>query len=129
MNAQPVEMRIRRAELLDDVASQTVALLSEFGLAGDVATHVGHALADHIADHWGGQVLSIPKDASYKLSERERTILAEHRTGATIAALATKYGLSERGMRKLLKRALRRDVHFNQGQLQFEQSERGAATS
>lgn len=119
--SEPAEsMPARRAELLDDIVSQTSVVLAEFGLEGNVVEHLGHALADHLADHWGGQVLSFPKDAAYKLSKHERAILSEHRAGATIAALATKYRFSERGMRKLLKRAASRDVHIDQQQLPFE---------
>jgi hypothetical protein len=63
-------------------------------------------------------VLSFPKDASYKLSQREHAILAEHRAGTPIAA---KNGMGERGLRKLLKRALQRDADLNQGKLPFDE--------
>jgi Mor family transcriptional regulator len=110
-------MPARRAELLDDIVSQTEVVLSEFGMTGDVLQHLGHALADHLADHWGGQVVSFPKDSSYKLSQREQEILAAHRAGTPIAVLSRQYKMGERGLRKLLKRAARRDPNHNQPQL------------
>lgn len=119
MSDRPVEMRVRRAELLDDIVSHISAELREFGVPDDVAAHAGHALADHFADHWGGQVISVPKDAAYKLSERERAILEEYRHGAKISELAAKYHYGERGMRKLLRRAQGRDIHLQQMQFTF----------
>lgn len=110
-------MPARRAELLEDLVSQVGIVLDELGIAADLTTHVGHALADHLADHWGGQTLSFPKDHHYRLSLRETHILAESDRGATGAQLARKYRMTERGVRKLLKRAKLRQADTRQADL------------
>jgi Mor family transcriptional regulator len=114
----PTSMARRRAELLDDVAAQTATVLADFNLKVDdeMRDQIGHALADHLADHWGGQVLSFPKDSSYRCAARDRAILADNQR-MTISALAQKYSMTERGIRKILKRAQIRDSALNQGKL------------
>lgn len=109
-------MEAKRAELLGDLAAHTTAVLQELGVADDLATHAASALADHLASHWGGQVISFPKDASYRLAERERAILAAF-TGNNYAELAKAYNITERGLRKLIARALIRQRDLLQGNL------------
>lgn len=109
-------MEAKRAELLADLAAHTAAVLQEIGIAGDLADHAGAALADYLADHWGGQVVSIPKDYYYRLSERERTILSAF-SGNNFAELAKAYSITERGLRKLINRAIVRQRDLLQGNL------------
>lgn len=86
-------------------------------LQGDEAEQLGGMVADHLAENWGGQVLSIPKDCTYKLSTRDQAMLEAHRRGATITELARDSGMSERVVRKLLARARLRDVNLDQARL------------
>lgn len=109
-------MEAKRAELLADLASHTAAVLQELGVTDDLADHAGSALADHLADHWGGQVISFPKDASYRLAERERAILAAF-SGNNYSELSRAYNITERGLRKLINRALTRQRDLLQGNL------------
>jgi Mor family transcriptional regulator len=103
-----VSMADRRAELLADVMAHVAAVLADLGIDPERADHCGHALADHLADHWGGQVISYPVDSSYKLSQRERLVLADRDGGMSLVELAFKYQMTESGLRKLLRRAPRR---------------------
>lgn len=96
-----------RSELLIDVATHSALILRDHGIAEDVADQCGAAIADHLAETWGGQVISVPKDYAYRLSQRDQAILAEY-TGQNIDALARRYGMTTRGMRKLIARARRR---------------------
>ncbi len=98
-------MKSRRAELLDDVVSQVEHVLGEFGLSSDRAQQAGHAVADHLAQHWSGQVISYPKDSSYINAARDKELLAAHANGASIPSLVKTYELSERWIRKLIRRA------------------------
>ena len=99
-----------RAELLTDVMAHVEATLRELGIEPSTAMHAGHAVADMLAQHWGGQVVSYPVDHAYKLSLREREILEARAKGATPAELAFKYHMTTRGISILLKRAQRRHV-------------------
>ncbi len=114
-------MEARRNELLADAAAQAADVALEFGLSSDQAEHVGAAVADRLALNWGGQNLCFPKDAAFKLSQREREILAAHRNGAPVVQLAKSYQMTEQGLRKLLRRAELRDIHLNQIDL-FDQA-------
>lgn len=107
-------MEHRRNELLADVAACAADAALGHGLPTDVANQVGAAIADALADHWGGQVITIPKDHFYRLSKRDRVILEEHRQGAGFATLAKRYRMTERGIRTLIRRARIRDRHIDQ---------------
>ncbi|MGH8037044.1 MAG: Mor transcription activator family protein [Stenotrophomonas sp.] len=107
-------MEARRSELLADAAAQAADTAREMGLSQDRADQIGAAVADRLAENWSGQVLSFPKDHAFKLSLREREILAAHRDGASYSELARKYDMTERGIRKLIRRAELRDRNLNQ---------------
>jgi Mor family transcriptional regulator len=110
-------MHARRNELLAEVAACAADTALALGLPEDVASQVGAAVADALADHWGGQVITIPKDHFYRLSKRDRVILEEHRQGTGYAALAKRYRMTERGIRALVRRARIRDRHLDQREL------------
>ncbi len=114
-------MEARRNELLTDVAAHAAAAAQEIGVPTAQAEQIGAAVADALAANWGGQTLSFPKDAAFRLSHIEREILAAHRNGAPVAKLAREYNMSEQGLRKLLRRAQLRDSSLNQSDL-FEQA-------
>lgn len=99
-----------RAELLTDVMAHVEATLRELGIDASRANHCGHAIADMLVDQWRGQVISIPVDFAFKLSQREREILAARAAGASPAELAMKYSMTTRGINILLKRAQRRHI-------------------
>jgi Mor family transcriptional regulator len=102
-------MKARRAELLTDVASRIKELVSDFGLPEDVAEQIGCASADVLAEKWGGQYVTFPKDFYFRMSRREQAILDEFRGGETYAALAKKYNMHERSIRRLIARARTRE--------------------
>ena len=111
-------MEARRAELLEHVAARAAATVVDyFGLASELADQVGAAVADALADDFGGQVLSFPKDCAFRLSVRDRAILEAHRRGASLADLALQYKITDRGLRMLLHRAESRDRDLRQQQL------------
>jgi Mor family transcriptional regulator len=99
-----MSMADRRAELLQDMVEQAKAFLLDHGIAEQLAEQAAAGLADYMAEHWGGQVISIPKDQAYKLVARDREVVEAART-MSIAALAARFGICERAIRRLLKRA------------------------
>ena len=107
-------MEAKRAELLADIEAHTTEQLIELGIDPAKAEHAACCLADHLAEHWGGLVFTMPKDHAYRLSQREREILDLHSHGMRLPELAKRYGMTERGVRKLLARSARRHVVDNQ---------------
>ena len=80
-----------------------------------LAEHVSDTAADmiasdmtnHLADYWGGQLINIPKDYHWKLSQRDAEIYAAF-NGHNYAELAKKHDMHERSLRKLLDRVRKR---------------------
>lgn len=105
-----------RNELLSDVAAHAAVVLQDHGVADDVADQAGAAIADHLASHWGGQVLTVPKDYAFRLALRDQMILEEF-NGTNLPELAKRYDMTERGIRKLLARAHKRQRDLFQGKL------------
>ena len=103
-------MEEKRNELFEDVVEQVGAQLLEFGLEEKAASIVANQVADMLADLWGGQNLSIPKDYRRKLSARELEAYQAF-TGDNIDQVAKAYGMTERGMRKMINRVRDRLRH------------------
>ena len=102
----------RRHRLLSEVADHVKASASELGVEADVAEHIGHALADFLAEHWAGQQVNFPLKDAFGLSPRERAIAAEVAANRKIYEIASKYHMTERGVRKLISRlTLRGHIH------------------
>lgn len=110
-------MVARRNALYEVIAERAIETAIELGVPRELAEHIGAAVVDGLVEDVGGEVLSFPKDAAYKLSQRELAILDRHRNGATYAQLAHDYNMSERGVRKLIKRARLRNPALNQPEL------------
>lgn len=110
-------MEARRAELYEHIAAKASSTACELGIDKMLADHLAAAVVDGFVEDVGGEVLSFPKDAAFRLSQREMEILDRHRKGDTFAQLARDYNMGERGMRKLIKRAQLRNPAFNQPEL------------
>lgn len=108
-------MDARRAELYAGVAASAKQTAMLHGIAEDVAEHIGAAVADGIAEDFGGEMLSFPLGSAYKLSQREKSILEDYARGMSWHQLVRKYHMTERGIRKLISRAgLRRSASVEQ---------------
>lgn len=107
-------MAEKRNELFADVVVAAERLLQEYEVTPPAAGLIADALADHLADHWGGQNLSIPKDYHRKLSKRELEAY-ERFDGNNFDTLAREFGMTERGMRKLIARVRDRLRRNSQG--------------
>ncbi|WP_284426418.1 Mor transcription activator family protein [Acidovorax sp. SUPP1855] len=94
---------IRRAALLADMVTTTERFLTDNGIPANFALVVANGLADHFALHWGGQVISFPKDHRRELTRLEIEIY-ERFQGDNYDALAREYDMTMSGIRKLIKR-------------------------
>jgi Mor family transcriptional regulator len=98
-----MHMDIKRHELFEDLVTVTEGLLKSYGTPDAAAPLIANALADELADRWGGQNMTFPKDYARAISKRDAEVYARF-TGDNYAELAKEYGLTERGMYKLIKR-------------------------
>lgn len=109
-------MEQTRHELLQDIADHAEAIMKEYGIEAAVAEQVGTAIADHLAEHWGGQLINFPKDYLFKLAERDLQIYNEF-TGANHTELARRYQMTVRGIYKVIARVHKREVDRRQPRL------------
>lgn len=108
------DMANLRAELLQWVSDHCAHLLGEYGIDSELAEQAGCALADDLAEEWGGQVLSIPKDHFYVMARRDQELLEAHRAGESLASIAMRMRITVRAVRKIVKRADLRDPNHRQ---------------
>ena len=99
-------MASRRNQFLADLMDVAKKHLQEH-VSGPAADMVASSLTDHLADYWGGQLINIPKDYHWKLSQRDAEIYSEF-NGYNYAELAKKHDMHERSLRKLLDRVKKR---------------------
>lgn len=116
MANRSTRMEGMRRELLADVASHASEIAAAHGVKTDVADLIGATVADHLAQHWGGQVISIPKDYHYKLSDLHLQIYTEF-TGNNHMELVRKYGISLQWIYKLISRVGKRETDKRQKKL------------
>lgn len=113
-NNSPMEQV--RHELLNDVSDHICAELKAFGVASDLAEQIGSNIANHMAEHWGGQVIGFPKDYIFKLHVRDLEIFNKF-NGANHGALAREYGLTARSIYTIVERVRRKQLDKMQGHL------------
>lgn len=116
MSAISPHMEQQRHELLSDVADLVAVVLEDHGVDVALAEQCGAALADRLATHWGGQLINIPKDYRFNLANRDLLIYEEF-TGNNHGELARKYGMTVRGIYKIIERARKRDLDYRQPKL------------
>lgn len=114
------QLDVRRNELLQDVVDAAVKRLVDLGAPEVAAQLVAHDVADLVAELWGGQSLSFPRDREWFLSQRELEYYDRWDKGAKLHELTRDSGMTERGMRKMLERIqnkLRRQARKDQTDL------------
>ena len=103
MSIEPTRMALKRHELLEELQGVVARQLVEMDTPPDAAAVVGSMVADYLSTYWAGQVVTFPKDALYKLTLKELEIYDQY-TGRNKDELARKYGMTPRGMGKLIAR-------------------------
>lgn len=112
-------MELRRCEFFEDLIERATQVLAELGVNANEAELAAGALADHIAESWGGQNFSMPMDWRRKLTRIELE-LYEQFDGSNIDLLAQRYGIHERTARRYVHRIRKRiaeAAHAAQGDL------------
>ena len=103
MSVEVTRMALKRHELLEELQAVIARQLEEMGTAPDAASVIGSSAVDYLSTYWAGQVVTFPKDAQYKLALKELEIYDQY-DGRNKDDLARRYGMTPRGMGKLLKR-------------------------
>ncbi|MCO1335328.1 hypothetical protein MO867_13400 [Microbulbifer sp. OS29] len=103
MSHQDPNMESRRHELLEEIHAHAREVLTQHGVDSDIADQAGCAIADHLATTWGGQIVTVPKDYHYRVASRDAQIYEEF-NGRNHSQLARKYGMTVRGIYKVISR-------------------------
>ena len=96
-------MTLKRHEVLQELQDVIARQLMELDTAPDAASVTASSVVDYLSTYWAGQVVSFPKDVQYKLTLKELEIYDQY-DGRNKDDLARRYGMTPRGMGKLLKR-------------------------
>lgn len=115
---QSQRMSVVRHELFTDIEQHLSRLLQDLGFEIDVADQASTSVADFLCEHWGGQYVVIPRDFKFKVACRDLEMYRSHR--GDFSATARKWGMTERGARKVIERVTRRLIEQNQGRLLFD---------
>lgn len=106
MGRSSERMAARRHELLADVAERAACILKMHGMSEREAQDAGDAIADDLAENWGGQYITVPKDMQYRHAKRAQQICDKF-NGFNHAELAMQHGLTVNAIYKILKRVQR----------------------
>lgn len=94
----------KRHELFQHIADCVSCGLIADGHDPDKAMTLGGSVADQVADTFGGQSISFPRDMKRRVREREEQAYAAF-NGNNLAELAQRFQMTDRGIRLMLKRA------------------------
>lgn len=103
----------RRAALYEEIQGVVVASLTDEGVADDIAEIVAVGVVNALAEHWGGCLISFPKDFAYEISIRDEQIFQEF-NGSNHRELAQKHGVTERTIYSIVKRCQREFIDRQQ---------------
>lgn len=92
-----------RNELLADMVALAEREMIDYDVPPAAAALIANALADRLADFWGGQTISFPRDYAWRLAQKELEIY-DLFTGGNLDDVIRASGMTERGVRKLVSR-------------------------
>lgn len=114
-NVRSDRMEHQRHEFFEDIIAHSRVVLIDLGFPEDVADQAGVSIVELICTNWAGQVFTIPMDYKYKMSIRDMEIYHFHKGDFNLTA--RKFGMTERGARKVITRVMKRLVDKNQAKL------------
>lgn len=115
------QFRSKGPELLLDLAQQVAHALGELiAVDQERAEHIGKAVAERMAAHWGGQNIYFPMGLTMKLSRRDRQIYDKF-NGHNQNELAREFGVSVQWIYKIIKAVRKEEVARRQGDMFTEE--------
>lgn len=109
MGGKNSRMEHLRHELLTDIADQVTMILRDHNIDAEKAEHIGADVANHLAEHWGGQLITFPKDYLYKIVQRDLDIFQKV-TANNMGAVAKEYGLTVNALYRVIRRIRKRAI-------------------
>lgn len=109
------KMEAIRHELFTDLIEHITNQLTDFGLSPEACDQAAISVVDFLAQHWGGQIISIPQDYRRLVAKRDLEMLRWHK--GNFYDTAKHFGMSDRGVRKALDRVSKAYEQINQGRL------------
>ncbi|MFV1476685.1 Mor transcription activator family protein [Serratia marcescens] len=97
-------MAIKRHKLYEEISKHVHAFVRSNGGDETFAEELSNGVVKLIANLFGGQNMTFPKDALYDMKYRDLILYKEYMGSKNIAVLSQKYGMSERGIRKVIER-------------------------
>lgn len=119
-------MESMRNELFTDIIDHLQRLMvDDYGMVADAGEQVGVSVVEFLSTHWAGITFSIPGDYYYKLAKRDLEMYRSHygKHRGDFSETAKEWGLTDRGVRKVISRVAKRLVQENQGSLFDEKEE------
>lgn len=103
MHGEELDMHTDSHDVILDLADHIKNMLEEHGIESSLADQCAISTADHLAKHWGGQNIYIPKRFGKGLIERNRKIYSEF-DGRNITELAKRYNLTDNAVYGIIRR-------------------------
>lgn len=113
--SSPSRMEATRHELFNDIIDHATQVFVDMGVSEDIADQAAISIADFLANNWGGQYVTIPKDYQFKVAKRDLEMFRFHK--GDFGATARQFGMTDRGARKAIERVTKRLIAKNQCRL------------
>jgi Mor family transcriptional regulator len=95
------------SEFVADSAERIVTIARALGVSTEVAGKIANEWQAGVIADWGGERAYVGKsrDAQRDASRRHAALMRDWRAGERVPALARKYGMNERTVRKIIARS------------------------
>lgn len=103
MSKQKSAMAHVRHEFLSDIVAHITQILTDNNIDKAMAQPIALDVVNHLANHWGGQNISFPKDFIYQVAERDLLIFQEANRD-NIHDVARRYGISVNAVYRAINR-------------------------
>ncbi|HBC5210044.1 TPA: hypothetical protein KEU09_003331 [Serratia marcescens] len=114
---KPGNMSVKRSKLYIELSAHIKSFCESKSLTQEFSKELSDDIVDLIAVSFGGQNITFPADAQYYTDLRSIDIYNDFVDSFSYSELASKYGLTERGVRKVIERVkekLKKDRKHNQ---------------
>lgn len=109
-------MEVVRHEFFADMIKHVQKLMmDDYSMDAEAGEQVGVSIVEFISTHWAGVQMVIPMDYKFQVAKRDLEIYDSHRGDYTATAL--KWGMTERGIRKVIERVTKRIIQNRQQSL------------
>lgn len=103
-------------ELLAEVAERVSSLLTAEGIKEKEAAEIGAKVAEFLREHWGGQIIYVPKGTHFDLSARDLKIW-ERWNGRNARELCREFDISIQRFRQIIAAVQRKEADKRQKKL------------